>query len=152
VNDDDAFMTIALDEARRAAAAGEVPIGAVVAQAGQVMGRGFNQPILARDPTAHAEILALRQAARRQGNYRLSGGTLYVSVEPCLMCVGAALHARVERVVFGALEPKFGALVSLLDAAALPTNHHFEIVAGVQEEASRQLLVEFFRARREDQA
>jgi tRNA(adenine34) deaminase len=152
VSDDDAFMTIALDEARRAAAAGEVPIGAVVVQGGQVLGRGFNQPILARDPTAHAEVIALRQAARRQGNYRLGGATLYVSVEPCLMCVGAALHARVARVVFGALEPKFGALVSLLDLAALPTNHHFEIVPGVQEEACRALLVEFFRERREGEA
>jgi tRNA(adenine34) deaminase len=148
--DDAGFMGEALGLATRAEQAGEVPIGAVVVAAGRVVGRGCNQPMAAVDPTAHAEILALREAARSLGNYRLTGATLYVTVEPCLMCVGAALLARVARVVYGAAEPKFGALVSLLDVQALRTNHRFEVTGGVREEECRQKLQTFFRARRDD--
>ena len=113
---DRAFMREALAEAGRALRAGEVPIGAVLVIEGQRVGAGYNQPIAALDPSAHAEIVAMREAARRVGNYRLSGSTLYVTLEPCLMCVGALVNARVARVVFGAPEPKFGAVQSLLDA------------------------------------
>lgn len=141
-------MDEALAEASRAAALGEVPIGAVVVAGGELVARGFNQPIAAGDPTAHAEILALRAAARALGNYRLTGADLYVTVEPCLMCVGAALQARVARVVYGVLEPKFGALVSLLDVSGLRTNHRFEVVGGVREDACGRLMLEFFRERR----
>ena len=141
-------MDEALVEAKRAAQAGEVPIGAVVVADGRIVGRGYNQPISAGDPTAHAEILALRAAAAAKGNYRLTGATLYVTVEPCLMCVGAALQARVARVVYGVAEPKFGALVSLLDATALRANHRFEVVGGVREQACRELVQAFFREKR----
>ena len=105
---DEEFMQAALEQAQRALAAGEVPIGAVVVVDGRIVGRGFNQPISAVDPTAHAEVLALRAAARHTGNYRLTGATVYVTVEPCLMCVGALVHARVREVVYGATEPKLG--------------------------------------------
>ena len=141
-------MDEALAEAAHAAEAGEVPIGAVVVADGKVVGRGFNQPLSAGDPTAHAEILALRAAARALGNYRLTGASLYVTVEPCLMCVGAALQARVASVVYGAVEPKFGALVSLLDISALRANHRFEVLGGVREEACRRLMRDFFREKR----
>jgi len=144
------FMGEALGLAARAELAGEVPIGAVVVAEGRVVGRGYNQPMAAVDPTAHAEIQALREAARSLGNYRLTGATLYVTVEPCLMCVGAALLSRVDRVVYGAAEPKFGALVSLLDVQALRTNHRFEVTGGVRDEECRQKLQAFFRARRDD--
>src|SRR5258706_15227464 len=110
--DQDALMDAALDEARRAREAGEVPIGAVVAIDGEIVGRGFNQPISSGDPTAHAEIVAIREAARRAANYRLTGATLCVTIEPCLMCVGALVHARIGTLVFGAPEPKSGAVVS----------------------------------------
>ena len=141
-------MDEALAEAAHAAEAGEVPIGAVVVADGKVVGRGFNQPLSAGDPTAHAEILALRAAVRALGNYRLTGASLYVTVEPCLMCVGAALQARVASVVYGAVEPKFGALVSLLDISALRANHRFEVLGGVREEACRRLMRDFFREKR----
>jgi tRNA(adenine34) deaminase len=146
VHDD--FMGQALAQARLAAAAGEVPIGAVVVVAGNVIGEGFNQPISSTDPTAHAEIVALRKAAAALGNYRLVGGTLYVTVEPCVMCVGAAFNARVDRVVYGADEPKFGAIRSLMRAEDLRLNHRFEVVSGVREEECRALMVEFFQAKR----
>jgi len=145
---DEVFMESALAQARLALAAGEVPIGAVVVAGGRVIGEGFNQPIAATDPTAHAEIVALRRAAIATGNYRLVGCTLYVTVEPCLMCVGAAFNARVDRLVYGADEPKFGAVCSLMRAEDLRLNHRFEVVAGVREEECRALMVEFFRARR----
>ena len=141
-------MKMAVAQARLALAAGEVPIGAVVIAAGEVVGEGFNQPIAATDPTAHAEIVALRRAAAANRNYRLAGCTLYVTVEPCVMCVGAAFNARVERVVYGADEPKFGAVRSVLRAEQLRLNHRFEVVAGVREEECRALMVEFFRAKR----
>ena len=144
----DDYMKMAVAQARLALAAGEVPIGAVVVAGGEVVGEGFNQPIAATDPTAHAEIVALRRAAAATRNYRLAGGTLYVTVEPCVMCVGAAFNARVERVVYGADEPKFGAVRSVMRAEELRLNHRFDVVAGVREEECRALMVEFFRAKR----
>jgi tRNA(adenine34) deaminase len=143
------LMALAIEEARRAAAAGEVPIGAVVALNGTVVGRGFNQPIGAADPTAHAEIVALRDAAARVGNYRLTGAVLCVTVEPCLMCVGACVHARIGTLVYGTSEPRTGAVASTVRAAELPGhNHRFEIVGGVREAECRALMQEFFRSRR----
>jgi len=145
----DDMMAAALDEARRARDAGEVPIGAVVVIGGEIVGRGFNQPISSGDPTAHAEIVAIRTAAQRVGNYRLTGATLCVSVEPCLMCVGALVHARIATLVFGAAEPRTGAVVSTVRAGELPGhNHRFDVVAGVREIESRDLLQSFFKARR----
>ncbi len=142
-------MLAALDEARRGLAAGEVPIGAVLAVDGQIVARAFNQPIGAVDPTAHAEVLVLREAAQRLGNYRLTGATLYVTVEPCLMCVGALVHARVAHVVYGAPEPKTGALVSTVRALDVPgLNHRFDVFAGVLENECRELIQTFFRQKR----
>jgi tRNA(adenine34) deaminase len=147
--DHDALMTAALAEARRARDAGEVPIGAVVAIDGEIVGRGFNQPISSGDPTAHAEIVAIREAARQTANYRLTGATLCVTIEPCLMCVGALVHARIGTLVFGAAEPRTGAVVSTVRGGELPGhNHRFEVVSGVREEECRALVQEFFRARR----
>lgn len=147
---DAAFMRLALDEARRAHHLGEVPVGAVLTQAGEVVATGFNQPIHALDPSAHAEMVALRAGARRLANYRLPDTTLYVTLEPCLMCVGALVHARVARVVYGAPEPKTGALVSLLDPHALPLNHRFEVTGGVLADECRRIVVEFFRFKRSE--
>jgi tRNA(Arg) A34 adenosine deaminase TadA len=144
------FMRAALDQARAARDAGEVPIGAVVVQGDAVLATGFNQPIRAVDPTAHAEVVALRAAALRAGNYRLTGTTLYVTVEPCLMCVGALVHARIETVVYGADDPKGGAVGSLLRVEELALNHRFSVVRGVLEDECRGLLVEFFRSRRSE--
>lgn len=142
-------MRAALAEAARAIDAGEVPIGAIVVVNGEVIGTGFNQPISSNDPTAHAEIVAMRAAAARRGNYRLTGSSLYVTVEPCLMCVGAMVHARVERVIYGTTEPKAGALVSMTRAHELPAlNHRLEVTGGVLEEDCRALIQAFFRARR----
>jgi len=145
----EAFMRAALEQARLAAEAGEVPVGAVVVIGGEVAGAGFNQPIGSHDPTAHAEVVAIRRAAARIGNYRLTGATLYVTVEPCLMCVGAMVHARVGTVVFGAPEPKAGALVSALAAHELPSlNHRMAVVGGVLEDECRETIQLFFRERR----
>lgn len=145
----DEFMGEALAEARKAFDAGEVPVGAVVALDGRIVGRGFNQPISAVDPTAHAEIVALRDAARALGNYRLADTTLYVTIEPCLMCVGAAVHARVATLVYGADEPKAGAIVSSCQAHLLPSlNHRLEAVGGVKADECRAIIQEFFRQRR----
>jgi tRNA(adenine34) deaminase len=142
-------MLAALEQARLAAGAGEVPVGAVVVIDGEVAGSGFNQPISSHDPTAHAEIVAIRGAAARAGNYRLTGATLYVTVEPCLMCVGAMVHARIGTVVFGAPEPKAGALVSTLAAHELPSlNHRMAAVGGVLEDECREVIQAFFRERR----
>ena len=149
MNTHERFMRAALDEARRGFAAGEVPVGAVVVLDGEIVGRGFNQPISASDPTAHAEIVALREAARALGNYRLVGATMYVTIEPCLMCVGAMVHARVGTLVFGAPEPKAGAVVSSCRAHELPSlNHRIDVVGGVLEEDCRAVIQEFFRTRR----
>jgi tRNA(adenine34) deaminase len=146
----EAFMRQALDQARRAMQVGEVPIGAVIVAEGRVAGEGFNQPIRAVDPTAHAEIVALRQAARAASNYRLTGATLYVTLEPCLMCVGAIVNARVATVVYGAPEPKWGALGSILDARTLKLNHRLQVIGGVLEAACRQMVVDFFKFRRDE--
>jgi tRNA(adenine34) deaminase len=145
----DELMGAALEEARRACDAGEVPIGAVVAIDGAIVGRGFNQPISSGDPTAHAEIVAIREAARQTGNYRLTGAALCVTIEPCLMCVGALVHARIATLVYGAAEPKTGAVTSTVRGGELPGhNHRFEIVGGVREDECRELMHAFFRARR----
>ena len=145
----DTLMAAALDEARRARDAGEVPIGAVVAIDGEIVGRGFNQPISSGDPTAHAEIVAIRAAAARVGNYRLTGATLCVTIEPCLMCVGALIHSRIGTLVYGAAEPRSGAVISTVRGGELPGhNHRFEVLAGVSEDECRALMQEFFRTRR----
>ena len=147
--DFDSLMDAALAEAARARDAGEVPIGAVVAVDGRIVGRGFNQPISSGDPTAHAEIVAIRDAARSVGNYRLTGAALAVTIEPCLMCVGALVHARIGAVAFGAAEPRTGALVSTVRAAELPGhNHRVDVVSGVRESDCRALMQAFFRERR----
>lgn len=142
-------MRAALGLAREAGAAEEVPVGAVVVLDGEIVGRGFNQPILGQDPTAHAEVMALRDAARRLGNYRLPGSTLYVTLEPCVMCTGAIMHARVARVVYGARDPKTGAAGSVIDLYREERlNHHAEIEGGVLAEECGALLSSFFAARR----
>ena len=145
-------MSAALDQARLAQDAGEVPIGAVLVQDGSIVARAFNQPIGRHDPTAHAEMLVLREGAAAVGNYRLTGATVYVTVEPCLMCVGALVHARVREVVFGAPEPKSGALVSAIHALELPgLNHRFTATGGIMEDECRELLQRFFASRRQRQ-
>ena len=147
--DFDRLMAEALVEARRARDASEVPVGAVVELNGEIVGRGFNHPIGAVDPTAHAEMTAMRAAATRVGNYRLTGATLCVTIEPCLMCVGAMVHARIGTLVYGAAEPRTGAVVSTVRGAELPGhNHRFDIVSGVREAECRILMVEFFKERR----
>jgi len=144
------LMDAALEDARRARDAGEVPIGAVVALDGVIVGRGFNQPISSGDPTAHAEIVAIRDAARRVGNYRLTGAVLCVTIEPCLMCVGALVHARIATLVYGAGEPRTGAVASTVRGGELPGhNHRFEVISGVREEECRTLMQVFFKARRQ---
>jgi tRNA(adenine34) deaminase len=142
-------MQAALEQARLGLAAGEVPIGAVLVAGERIVARAFNQPITAVDPTAHAEILVLREAARAAGNYRLTGAVVYVTLEPCLMCVGALVHARVREVVYGAAEPKTGALVSTMRGLDVPgLNHRFAVTGGVLEEDCRALVQQFFRDRR----
>lgn len=145
----DLFMQAALEEARRGLAAGEVPIGAVLVVDGRIVARAFNQPMGASDPTAHAEVLVLREAARAVGNYRLTNASLYVTLEPCLMCVGALVHARVREVVYGAAEPKTGALVSAVPGLELAgLNHRFAVTGGVLEGECREIIQQFFRDRR----
>ena len=142
-------MVAALAQAELAREAGEVPIGAIVSINGEIVGRGFNQPIRAADPTAHAEIVALRDAAGRVGSYRLSGATLCVTIEPCLMCVGALVHARIGTLVYGALEPRTGAVISTVKGGELPGhNHRFEVVGGVRADECRALVQGFFREKR----
>ena len=142
-------MEAALGQARLALAAGEVPVGAVLVVADQIVSAAFNQPITANDPTAHAEVLVLRAAARALGNYRLTEATVFVTVEPCLMCVGAMVHARVCEVVYGAPEPKAGALVSAMKALESPgLNHRFAVTGGVLEDDCRAIIQEFFRGKR----
>ena len=143
-------MARALEEARKAHAAGEVPVGALVVADGEVIGAGFNQPISTSDPTAHAEIVALRAAAARLGNYRLTASTLYVTVEPCLMCVGAMVHARIGLVVYGAPEPKAGAIQSMTSAHELAgLNHRLQAIGGVLEAECRGEMQRFFESRRQ---
>jgi tRNA(adenine34) deaminase len=139
------FMKAALEQARLGAAAGEVPVGAVLVVNDRIIAEAFNQPIGAVDPTAHAEVLVLREAARALGNYRLTDATVYVSVEPCLMCVGALVHARVREVVYGATEPKSGALVSAVRALEQPgLNHRFAVTGGVLDVECRSIIQKFF--------
>ena len=144
------YMREALELARKGWDAGEVPVGAVVVLDGEIVGRGFNQPITSHDPTAHAEVVALRDAAARLGNYRLVGATLYVTMEPCVMCAGAILHARLARVVYGAKEYKTGAHGSIIDVFAEPRlNYHCEIAGGVLADECAAMISGFFEARRQ---
>ena len=146
---DEMFMRIALELAGQARQRGEVPVGAVVVLDGAVIGEGFNQPIGAHDPTAHAEIVAIRAAAARIGNYRLTGAGLYVTIEPCQMCVGAMVHARIARVVYATPEPRAGAIESAMRAHEHPAlNHRMTALGGVLEAESRELIQGFFRERR----
>jgi len=143
------FMQIALDLAQQAAIAGEVPVGAIVVKDGEIIGRGSNAPITTHDPTAHAEIRAMRDAAQRLGNYRLVDCTLYVTLEPCAMCTGAMQHARIAKLVYGANDPKTGACGSVVDLMAEPKlNHHTEIMGGILAQECGALLSAFFSARR----
>ena len=142
-------MDAALEQARLALAAGEVPIGAVLVIDDEIVARAFNQPISSCDPTAHAEVLVVREAARLVGNYRLTAADVYVTLEPCLMCVGALVHARVRTLIYGAAEPKTGALVSTARALETPgLNHRFAVAGGVREDAARDLIQQFFREKR----
>jgi tRNA(adenine34) deaminase len=144
------FMSAALEEARAAAVEGEVPVGAVVVSEGKVIARAHNRPIAASDPTAHAEVLALRQAAARLGNYRLPGCDLYVTLEPCAMCAGALMQARIRRLVYGAEDPKAGAVRSSMRLLEAPSwNHRVEVRAGVLAEEAAALLQRFFALRRD---
>ena len=146
---DEAFMRLALELCSQADAIDEVPVGAVVVRAGEVIGRGFNAPISACDPTAHAEVQALRDAAQTLGNYRLVGCDLYVTLEPCAMCAGAIQHARIARVVFGARDPKTGACGSVIDLFAEPRlNHHTSVTVGVLADECARSLQQFFARRR----
>ncbi|HJQ64404.1 MAG TPA: tRNA adenosine(34) deaminase TadA [Burkholderiales bacterium] len=148
--DDEYYMQQALELAREAQRAGEVPVGAVVVKADVIVGRGYNRPISAHDPTAHAEIVALRDAATRLGNYRLGDCALFVTLEPCAMCAGAMLHARLARVVYGARDPKTGACGSVIDLfAESRLNHHTALAGGVLAESAAALLQSFFYERRQ---
>ena len=143
------FMEQALEQAGLAALAGEVPVGAVIVRNGEVISKGFNQPITNHDPSAHAEMLALRDAALSAENYRLPGTTLYVTLEPCIMCAGAMLHARVDRIVYGAADPKTGAAGSVLDVfSSKQINHQTVIEGGMMAQECGQLLRDFFKERR----
>jgi tRNA(adenine34) deaminase len=146
---DEDYMRLALEQAHIAGSLGEVPVGAIVVCDGEVVGRGFNRPIAARDPTAHAEVAALRDASTRLANYRIPGCTLYVTLEPCTMCAGAMMHARISRVVFGARDPKTGAAGSVIDLfGETRLNHHAAIAGGVLADECGALLSSFFTARR----
>lgn len=147
--DDVRFMRAALAEARKGSLEGEVPVGAVVVSAGgKIIARGFNRPIAGHDPSAHAEVIALRKAARKLKTYRLPDCDLYVTLEPCAMCLGAAVQARVRKIVFGALDPKAGAVSSVMSFPFQRMNHRPEILGGILAEESSTLLSSFFRARR----
>lgn len=146
------YMHYALELANQSQACGEVPVGAIVVKDGEIVGRGFNAPISRHDPSAHAEMMALRDAAQRLGNYRLVGCDLFVTLEPCLMCAGAIMHARIARLVYGARDPKTGACGSVIDAfAERRLNHHTEVVGGVLAEECGALLSNFFAMRRAQQ-
>lgn len=149
VESDEEAMSLALQLAEHAASLGEVPVGAVLVQAGRVIGEGFNQPITALDPSAHAEMVAIRTASQEIGNYRLSGATLYVTLEPCTMCFGAMVHGRIDRLVYGAEEPKAGVIASALRLPEQPFfNHYFEVQNGVLAQQCGQILSDFFAQRR----
>lgn len=146
---DEHWMQKALELASKAESQGEVPVGAVVVKDNQIIGEGWNHPISANDPTAHAEIVAIRDASRKLKNYRLTGTTLYVTLEPCTMCVGAMIHARIERLVFGAYEPKTGAVTSVFNIIQSPEhNHRVELQGGVLKNECACLLKDFFQSRR----
>ena len=146
---DEHWMQRALELAHKAEAAGEVPVGAIIVLNGELIAEGWNQPIRSSDPTAHAEIMALRAAGQKLGNYRLLDAELYVTLEPCPMCVGAMLHARVKRVIYAATDPKTGALDGAYDLLnSVSHNHSFEVTKGILEEQSREMLQGFFRSRR----
>lgn len=150
MNDED-YMQIAMQLALDAGKAGEVPVGAIVVKDGEIIGRGSNAPIGTHDPTAHAEIQAMRQAAKQLGNYRLVGCTLYVTLEPCAMCAGAIQHARIAKVIYGASDPKTGACGSVVNLMAEDRlNHHTEVAGGVLSDACGNVLSEFFAARRKN--
>ena len=149
--DDAAWMQLALEQAVLAARAGEVPVGALVIKAGQIVGLGHNRTLLDNDPTAHAEIVALRQAAAKLGNYRLGGCEMFVTIEPCSMCAGALVHARLTRLVYGASDPKAGAVASVLQVLNHPSlNHKMEVKSGVLEGQCSELLQNFFRDKRKE--
>ncbi|MGQ9801032.1 MAG: tRNA adenosine(34) deaminase TadA [Candidatus Saccharicenans sp.] len=148
VKDDVYFMRLALAEARKAASRGDVPVGAVLVAGEQVLARGHNRPLASADPTAHAEIVVLRRAARKAANYRLPGSTLYVTVEPCPMCLGAIIQARVKKLIFATEDPKAGAVVSRLKFNLSAANHRPEIRSGLCREEASQLLKDFFKKRR----
>jgi tRNA(adenine34) deaminase len=148
-NQDQSWMAEALAEAERAQAAGEVPVGAVVVCDGKIVGRGHNRVIQDSDPTAHAEVVAMREAAATLGNYRLSGCDLFVTIEPCAMCAGAIVHARLKSLVYGTDDPKAGAVRSVLSVLNHPQlNHKVEVRSGVLQDRCAQLLKEFFRSKR----
>lgn len=143
------YMRMAIEQAQLAAQAGEVPVGAILVKDGQVISKAFNKPIATHDPSAHAEMLALREAALAEQNYRIPGSTLYVTLEPCAMCSGAMLHARVDRVVYGAPDPKTGAAGSVLDLfSSKQINHQTSVEGGIMSEECGQLLRDFFKGRR----
>jgi len=146
---DTQFMRYALNRAIEAGERGEVPVGAIVVVDGEIVSEGYNQPIATNDPTAHAEIVAIRRAAAQRGNYRLAGASLYVTIEPCQMCVGAMVHARIARLIYGAPEPKAGAIESAMRAHEHPSlNHRMDVTAGVLAAESREVMQAFFRERR----
>jgi tRNA(adenine34) deaminase len=146
---DQDYMQLALALAEEAALAGEVPVGALVVKDGEIVGRGYNAPISGHDPSAHAEMQAIREAAQKLGNYRLTGCTLYVTLEPCAMCCGAIQHARISRLLFGAADPKTGACGSVVNLMAEPKlNHHCEISGGILADECGRILSEFFAAKR----
>jgi tRNA(adenine34) deaminase len=147
---DEQWMRYALNRARHAGERGEVPVGAVIVKDGELLAEGSNEPIAASDPTGHAEIVALRRAAELVRNYRLTGTTLYVTIEPCLMCVGAMVHARIGRLVYGTPEPKAGAIESAMRALEHPAlNHRFEVTGGVLADEAREVMQAFFQDRRQ---
>ena len=151
-NSDEEFMRAALALADEARERGEVPVGAVLVMDGEILGRGYNQPVSRNDPTAHAEVVALREAGRQSGNYRLPGSTMYVTIEPCQMCVGAMVHARVARVVYGTPEPKAGAIESAMRAHEHPSlNHRLAATGGVLETDCRDVIQAFFKERRSNE-
>jgi tRNA(adenine34) deaminase len=146
---DEPFMDLALAEAKKAETAGEVPVGAVIVSGGVLIARAFNQPIRLHDATAHAEIAAIREACLNQRNYRLSNATMYCTVEPCMMCAGAMIHARLARLVFGASDPKMGSAGSIYNVLTDPRlNHRVDVVSGIREEECASLLRDFFAQRR----
>ncbi|HEY6972528.1 MAG TPA: tRNA adenosine(34) deaminase TadA [Candidatus Angelobacter sp.] len=153
VRDDAAWMRLALEEASLAIRAGEVPVGALVIKEGEIIGRGHNRSLLDYDPSAHAEIVALREAAARLRNHRLTGCTMFVTIEPCAMCAGALVHARVARLVYGASDPKAGAVSSLLQVVNHPgLNHKMEVKSGVLERECSEILQKFFQEKRNPSA